>query len=47
MDRQNYQVPYIEIKRFSSDEIITASAPVTTRDPDKPIELPFVPAEIK
>ena len=46
MNRQLYQTPYMEIKRFSPEDIITASESTTTRDPNKPIELPFVPAEI-
>lgn len=46
MDRQVYVTPELYVKRFSDDEIITASTNTPTRDPDKPIELPFVPANL-
>lgn len=45
MDRRIYKAPEIEVKHFTDDGVITASAPETTKDPNKPIELPFVPAE--
>ena len=45
MDRQVYVAPEFEVKMFSDDGIITASTNTSTRDPDKPIELPFVPAD--
>lgn len=45
MNKKTYQVPFVEIRSFSCDEVITASTPVTTKDPKDPIELPFVHAE--
>lgn len=43
MDTKQYTSPEMEIRMFSEESVITAS--VVTRDPDKPIELPFVPAQ--
>lgn len=43
MDKLVYIAPDLNISMFSDDSIITASTDFTTRDPDKPIELPFVP----
>lgn len=46
MRKTDYVSPEIKLVVFKSEEIITASAVQnTTRDPDEPIELPFVPAE--
>lgn len=44
MDKKIFESAEMMITRFSSDEVICASVPVITRDPDAPIELPFVPA---
>lgn len=46
MSKETYISPEITIKQICSNDIITASESTTTRDPNKPIELPFVPAEI-
>lgn len=45
---KKYISPEISVKIFSDTEIITASTPnVPERDPDAPIELPFVPASVR
>ena len=42
---KKYITPEISVRFFTDTEVITASAPeVPERDPDAPIELPFVPA---
>ncbi len=46
MSKEIYISPEITIKQFCGNDIITASESTTTREPNKPIELPFVPAEI-
>ena len=46
MKNTNYESPEMKVMLFKGEEIITASAVVnTTKDPDAPIELPFIPAE--
>ncbi len=45
MRKTDYVSPEMKFVLFKSEEIITASVVESiTRDPDKPIELPFVPA---
>lgn len=45
MTKTNYVSPKMKIVFFKSEEVVTASAVVTTKDPNKPVELPFIPAE--
>ncbi len=47
MNKLIYDSPVINIVCFSGDDVISASYTDVTRDPDKPIELPFVPFEPK
>ncbi len=43
---KKYISPKISVIVFDDTEVITASTPdVTERDPNAPIELPFVPAQ--
>lgn len=44
MNEKVYVTPEVEVIEFSADEVISASSFNTTRDPNNPIELPFVPA---
>ncbi len=42
---KDYVSPEVIIKVFADEDVITASLVAETRDPDAPIELPFVPAQ--
>ncbi len=46
MRKSEYTGVKLTISRFEPEEVFTASsAEIPTRDPDKPVELPFVPVE--
>ncbi|MBQ4568773.1 MAG: hypothetical protein IJA62_01740 [Ruminococcus sp.] len=47
MNKLIYDSPAMNIVIFHGDDVISASYADVTRDPDKPIELPFVPFEPK
>lgn len=43
--KNKYTSPEFDLVKFAGEEVMTASAVITTKDDDQSITLPFVPAK--